>query len=132
MDQDDTEVGLRPAPAPDTDRDQRAVMLADTDEWGDTDELLAEGTIDTTTPQMFEDTGVVIIDRPPEPAKSDKLVVTFRDRPLVRFKEATQPPAAHARASTSAEWPPPPREPAPQAPRHAAIIPIVRRPETKN
>jgi hypothetical protein len=105
VDDEDTWVG--PAPTPDIDRGLREVMLADTDEWEHTDrEIEAQGTIDTD-PQMFDDTGVVIINRPEEMTKSDHFVVTFRQPPAVAFRK---PPP---RAATADEWPPSPRGPAP-------------------
>ena len=131
VDDEDTEVG--PPPKPDTDR-AVSVMLADTDEWDDTDpEMFAQGTIDTS-PQMFEDTGVLILDAPPQPTNSDKLVVTFREPSVVTFRKRTDPiePPISARASTAGGWPPPPREPAQPAPKRAGIFAVVTRPETKN
>lgn len=123
---------MGPPPQPDTDRGLMAVLsCADTAEWDDTDqEIEAQGTIDTT-PVMFEDTGVVILDRPlAEPARTDTFVVTFRTT-----RSNTRP----LRASTAEEWPPEPRAPAVRAPqirdrafKHAGIYKIVLRPETKH
>ena len=126
MEDEDTEVG--PAPRPLTDPRRFSVMIADTAEWDDTDrEVEAQGTIDTT-PQMFEDTGVVIIDKP---TRTDR--ITFR--PPVAFRKPTH----HPRATTAGEWPPPPREPAVRAPqirdrtfKHAGIYDVVVRPDTKS
>ena len=113
VDDEDTEVG--PAPRP-----PLAVMVADTAEFDDADD---------TTPQMFEDTGVVIIDKPAVPTTSDRLVVTFR-RPSgnVTFRQHRK--VRHVRASTAEDWPPSPRQPAIRAPKHAAVYTIVPRPET--
>ena len=131
MEDEDTEVG--PAPRPLTDPRRFSVMIADTAEWDDTDrEVEAQGTIDTT-PQMFEDTGVVIIDRPVDPLRTDRFAVTFRPPPPVTFR-----PTHHPRATTAGEWPPPPREPAIRAPqfrdrtvKRAAVYDVVVHPETK-
>ena len=132
MDDEDTEVGPPPK-QPDTDRALVSVMLADTDEWDDTDrEMFAQGTIDTT-PQMFEDTGVLILNAPAQPANSDKLVVTFREPSVVAFRKPTNPsPPITTRASTAGDWPPPPREPAQPAPKRAGFYATVTRPDTKN
>ena len=117
MDDEDTWVG--PAPTPDTDRGLVAVMLADTDEWEHTDrEIEAQGTIDT---DPLDDTGVVIINKPEDPANSDNFGITFRE-------------PRGLRAATADEWPPSPREPAPpireRALRHASVYTVVVRPET--
>ena len=147
MDDEDTEVG----PAPKANGGRVSVMFADTaelalddtDEWDDTDrDMFAQGTIDTS-PQMFEDTGVVILDKPAEPAQSQTLVVTFRQPSVVTFREPTnsnaRPAATAPRASTADEWPPAPRGPAQAAPqirdrerKHAGIYTVVTRPDTKN
>ncbi|MDQ3333842.1 MAG: hypothetical protein M4D80_01550 [Myxococcota bacterium] len=115
----DTEVGIS------------AVMLADTDEWEHTDrEIEAQGTIDTD-PQVFEDTGVVIISKPDAPAKSEHLLVTFRQPSTVSFRE---PAPRAARAPTSDEWPPSPREPAQpireRALKSAGVYTVIARAET--
>jgi hypothetical protein len=122
VDDEDTWVG----PVPHF--DLPAAMTADTDEWEDTDRSIeAQGTIDES-PQMFEDTGVVIVDKPAElGAPNDRLVVTFRRPAMVTFREP--------RAATAEGWPPAPRRPAPireRAFKHAAVYTIVARPETKN
>jgi hypothetical protein len=120
VDDEDTEVG--PAPQPDTDRAIHAVMLADTDEWDDTDQAIeAQGTIDTT-PAMFEDTGVVIVDKPTPSRTSERFAVTFREPSPVRLREP--------RARTQDEWPPPTRTPAApkirdRAFKHAAVYAVV-------
>ena len=111
------------------DRGQLAAMTADTDEWEDTERSIeAQGTLEEV-PQMYEDTGVVIVNRPAEPGQSDRLVVTFREPSSgVTFREPK------LRAAT-AGWPPEPREPAPireRALRHAGVYTVVARPETKN
>ena len=121
VDDEDTEVG--PAPRP-----PLAVMVADTAEFDDTDrDILAQGTIDTS-PQMFEDTGVVIINKPTELAPTDRFVVTFRRPTGTTFRQ--QRKILHVRASTAEDWPPSPRVPANRAPKHAAVYTIVPRPET--
>ena len=117
--------------------DTAELALEDTGEWDDTDrEMFAQGTIDTC-PQMFEDTGLVIVNKPTEP--TDKLIVTFREPSIVTFREPTNPSARPAaatapRASTADDWPPTPREPAPQIRerKHAGIYTVVTRPDTKN
>jgi hypothetical protein len=91
----------------DTDRGLVAVLVHDdTDEWEDTDrEVEAQGTLDQSI-EMFEDTGVVIVDRPPAtpvPQVSDDFSVTFHR-------------AQSPRAGTEPAWPPEPREPAIRAP----------------
>ena len=115
--------------------DLPAVMTADTDEWEDTDSIAAQGTIDTP----YEDTGVVIVNKPVElgpPGQTDRFVVTFRKPTAVAFR-APLPPTPAARATTADDWPPAPREPAQAAPqirerafKRAAVYTIVPRPET--
>jgi len=136
VEDEDTEVG--PAPRPNTNPRRFSIMTADTAEWDDTDrEVEAQGTIDTT-PQMFEDTGVVIIDKPVDPVRTDRLAITFRrSPPPVALKRP--PHVVHPRATTAGEWPPPPREPATRAPqlrartiKRAAVYEIVVRPDTQS
>jgi hypothetical protein len=121
--------------------------LSDTIEWDDTDrDVTAQGTVETT-PLMFEDTGVLVVEASidPEPAPpSDHFVVTFR-RPAVTPPDPdtarTRPGlfARKQRASTVDDWPPAPRAPAVQSPqirdrafRRAAVYTIVNRDDTKN
>jgi hypothetical protein len=115
------------------------LATGDTDEWDDTDRDVTSQATAVRNAQMFEDTGVVIVNRPaaneeaaiteevevPVVQHSEKLVVTFR--------------APKTRAATHDDWPPAPRQPAVQAPatrdrafRRAAVYKIVGRPETKN
>lgn len=147
VDEDDTEVGV--------------ILQADTDPLviaADTDRDIATPRHASPNPIMFEDTGMVIVDRPLAPTCSDRLVITFRRPtpppwPEIDFAEASrvefaddepptetfEPTPRSTRASTSAEWPPPPREPAAEAPpirehtsRRAAVYAVVTRPDTDN
>lgn len=110
VDDEDTEVGTAPAEFEDTDR-----------------EILVG------TTQMFEDTGIVIIDKPAEPpGQSDRFVVTFRKpTTAITFREQRPRKVRHVRASTADGWPPPPRAPAARAPKRTAIYTIVPRPGTE-
>jgi hypothetical protein len=129
VDDDDTQVGPMPKPS-DTD----ALPSADTGEWDDTDREIVAHDDREFAPAMFDDTGVVIIDKPVEPAPpspTDTLVVTFRKPCRTR-----RPPP---RGSTVADWPPAPREPAARAPqireralKNAGVYTVVARPETKS
>ena len=91
--EDDTDVLLLPL----ADTAPRVLVSAvgDTDEWDDTDkDMIAQGPI-VTAPAMFEDTGVVIVDRPAEPMRSDRFMVTFREPnklppPLLNFAECSR------------------------------------------
>ena len=93
VDEDDTDVLLLPL----ADTDPRVLVSAvgDTDEWDDTDrDMVAQGPI-VTAPAMFEDTGVVIVDRPAEPTRSNHFIVTFREPsllppPLLNFAECSR------------------------------------------
>jgi hypothetical protein len=133
MDDDDTD--LTPAPVSEN-RERGAVAWADTDR-----------SVPAQAPSMSENTGVE-----PWVKESDSFMITFR-RPVsvpdaVNFAEASRidwddeptgtievTPQRIARADTSGEWPPPPREPAPTREsrvRRAAVFAVVSRPETNN
>jgi len=144
VDNDDTQP-LSVVGSADTDRSLAAqIATGDTDEWDDTDrEVPAQGP-PTSTPQMFEDTGVMIIDKPVEITRSDRFAVTFKPKQRGTFEdEAPTEPVdsmiTPGRQATSADWPPTPREPATRAPqirerafKRAGVYHVVGRPETKN
>jgi hypothetical protein len=123
------------------------IASADTAEWDDTDrEVPAQGP-SSSTPQMFEDTGVVIIDKPTEIQRSDRFAVTFKKQRVTFEEEAPTEPVdvdidvevTHQRQATVGDWPPTPREPATRAPqirdrafKRAGVYHVVGRPDTKN
>jgi hypothetical protein len=137
VDDEDTQVG--PAPQSDTDRRLAAIALVDalvdTLEWDDTDrDVPAQGKIETT-PQMFEDTGVMIVDSPTERPVAQTAIepveIVETPRFEIRFK--------NQRATTAGDWPPEPRKPAIKSPqirerafRRAGVYKSVGRPDTKN
>ncbi len=125
-------------------RHASTLAFGDTAEWDDTDrEVVAQGTVETT-PLMFEDTGVLIVEASldPDPAPpSDHFAVTFRNpMPADPDTARTRPGLfGKKRASTVDDWPPAPRAPAVPSSqirertfRRAAVYTIVHRDETKN
>ena len=131
VEEEDTQVG--PPPPADTDRRITAIAFSDTGEWDDTDrDVPAQAKIETT-PEMFEDTGVMIIEKP----VPQEVSIAESDRFSITFKEPTNPLAQPARASTAGGWPPPPRKPATPAPqirerafKRAGVYKSVGRPDT--
>ena len=117
----------------DTDRGLVAVVAHDdTDEWDDTDrDIEAQGTLDQSVGPadqaigMFEDTGVVIVNKPPVtpvPQVTEDFAVSFHRAPSPR-------------AGTESAWPPPPREPAPiseRAFRRARVYRVVNLVDAKS
>lgn len=123
-DEDTHEIDIGSA---DTDRGVMVVFAhADAEESDDTDrDVEAQGTLDRST-EMFEDTGVVIVNKPPAMSLSqvsDDFTITFR----------------HPRAGTEPAWPPKPRQPAIKAPlirerafKRARVYRVVNLLDTKN